>query len=64
MAENKNLHELDLHETIIISNDRYQLNILRVPGGWIYSKVGKDHPGTFVPFDKEFRGVTDKFFVK
>lgn len=49
------LYQLELHDSIVIN----EMNIMRVPGGWIYDNwdIEKDQPkrGMFVPFDNEFQ---------
>ncbi|MFA5168951.1 MAG: hypothetical protein WC530_10535 [Candidatus Omnitrophota bacterium] len=43
----KSIYDLKLHETWTDGN----LDVLRVPGGWVYSIYGGV---IFVPFDNEF----------
>lgn len=54
---NKDIYKMKLHEIIII----YQIEILRVPDGWIYSYHSEQVGGhmqvssTFVPYIEEFK---------
>jgi len=51
-TQKKDIYELKLHEEILIES--IEKNILRVPGGWIYSDYddikGVHKNSTFVPF--------------
>lgn len=42
----KSIYELKLHE--VMELDDLELDILRVPGGWLYNSV-------FVPYSNEFK---------
>ncbi len=46
----KTIWELELHEEY-----RNGVEVLRVPGGWIYSFKGLE-TSTFVPYSEEFKG--------
>ena len=49
---NENIYNMKLHTSIIIEiDDELELEIIRVPGGWIYYDNGL---GVFVPFNDEF----------
>lgn len=58
----KTIYELELHETLIVTSKTYnedgdcntsqQLQVTRVPGGWMYNS--KEN-WEFVPFNKEFQ---------
>lgn len=50
--EDKDLYSMKLHD--IISVKGTTLQILRVPGGWIYINTNTGHQ-TFVPFDNQFQ---------
>ena len=49
----KNQYELTLNEIVFINDN---LNILRVPGGWLYNQrlLNGAITTVFVPFDSEF----------
>lgn len=49
----KALYSLELHQQVYINPE---INILRVPGGWIYI-YKKYNTNTFVPFNNEFQPV-------
>ena len=56
IEEPKDLYKLMFHQTADISN---WINVMRVPGGWIYLfscpvSEGTDY-GVFVPFDNEYQ---------
>lgn len=53
---NKTIYELDLHESIEFEVNSGHLNILKVPGGWLYEKrvPGVSVSVTFVPYDDEY----------
>ncbi len=53
---NKTIYELDLHESIEFEVNSGHLNILKVPGGWLYEKrvPGVSVSVTFVPYNKEY----------
>jgi hypothetical protein len=55
---NKNIYDLDLHESTKIYPNEEIRNIgyviTRVPGGWIYKLLGRDIQ-TFVPFHNGFK---------
>jgi len=44
--ENKDIHDLNLHETTIV----HDFKIMRVPSGWMYNE-------TFVPYSAEFKDL-------
>lgn len=46
-----NIYKMMLHEVIVFDNCCDQVQIMRVPGGWIYTKLGSS---VFVPFDTGF----------
>jgi hypothetical protein len=52
--EEKSIYELELHEMTVFKG----VEIMRVPGGWIYSLNNNTYPQStskvFVPFDNEF----------
>jgi len=53
----KNIYEMKLHESIVIG----YYEILRVPGGWVYTHFEEDakiESSVFVPFNNEFQIVT------
>lgn len=58
------LYEMELHERRYVSDE---IDVTRVPGGWIYTKYRLDQQAmtsVFVPFDNEFQPIpppTDKF---
>lgn len=60
MSENEikrnELYKMDLHDQLHTSIDGKAVEILRVPGGWLYSSYayGQSYQETFVPFDNEF----------
>lgn len=63
MSNQKNIYELELHESIQLPCGT---SIMRVPGGWLYGvwdyEKEQDKSGTFVPFDNEFqKGSTPDF---
>lgn len=48
------IYKLKMHEKIGITNDKVE--ILRVPGGWIYTIWDRDMwTSIFVPFNNEFQ---------
>jgi len=57
------LHEMTLHETILLTNLEKESKsfgrIVRVPGGWLYQlwdSFNKIYSGTvFVPYHEEFK---------
>ena len=52
----KNIYELELHETMMIERDEYVgLIITRVPGGWLYGYRKDENSDVFVPFDNGFQ---------
>lgn len=69
MSNNKNIYDLALHESTILmitgEDDRVNsIEILRVPGGWIYTsktQVGESitHTSSFVPFNSEHQQIQD-----
>jgi len=58
----KNIYEMKLHEVIEILIDEYgagrvSCQVLRVPGGWIYSIYSLKHGNSstkFIPYNNEF----------
>ena len=47
------IYNLELHEAVsVIIDNTKQIDILRVPGGWIYNY--KDGNDIFVPYNNEF----------
>ena len=53
----KDIYKLELHESITIMQDDGvfpQIEIRRVPGGWIYSSGPYLNP-VFVPYNTEFK---------
>jgi len=52
----KNLYDLKLFESMLISEEmRHLRKIERVPGGWIYWRIGPDTTSTFIPYNEEFK---------
>ena len=48
----KTIYDLELHEDLLIHG---LLNVVRVPGGWIYESLSDgDVSAVFVPFNNEF----------
>ena len=45
----ENIYGMKLHQVIIEGN----MEILRVPGGWVYTVLGTN--SIFVPFNNEFK---------
>lgn len=45
------IYKMALHDVIVIGNCCDQVQIMRVPGGWIYTKLGHS---VFVPFNTGF----------
>lgn len=51
----KSIYDLEFEEVLTITlYDDQQVDILRVPGGWIYNYMGGN--SVFVPYDSEFKG--------
>jgi hypothetical protein len=52
----KSIYELKFHESLSFSDGEHKdINITRVPGGWIYRILDSDFNNTiFVPFSDEF----------
>lgn len=63
MSQMKNIYDLKMHEATKVKNNLFSLRIVRVPGGWIYYRIGEPHPGVFVPMNKEFKESNDFFIV-
>ena len=61
METNDELYKMKLHEIITFG----YVQIMRVPGGWIYDRYTYTHPETndfvctsvFVPFNNEFKKI-------
>jgi hypothetical protein len=53
--EEKTIYDLKLHDRLRI--DKYGINVLRVPGGWLYS-LGGSASDVFVPYSDEFNKKT------
>jgi hypothetical protein len=59
MSKEKTIYDLGIHESlIVISNQHTEIDVMRVPGGWIYGNLltyhgVKTYTSTFVPFSKE-----------
>jgi hypothetical protein len=52
MDKEKNIHGMELHERIYLN---VALNVLRVPGGWIYCWFDNNlYHSMFVPYNNEF----------
>ena len=56
MEKTKTIYDLELHE---VENLGKHIDIIRVPGGWIYTEIYEYSDGMamskcFVPFDNEF----------
>lgn len=52
--EEVNIYTLELHEEVLLKTGTW---VLRVPGGWIYTRNSGDEGSwsdTFVPFSNEF----------
>lgn len=49
--EQTDIYKMELGELISIST---RINVLRVPGGWLYIINWEFGTSTFVPFNKEF----------
>jgi len=49
--EDKTIYNLKLHEQYKLNDN---INILRVPGGWIYMPYNMYENNVFVPFHNEF----------
>ena len=52
------IYALELHETKEVSDGSLFVQVLRVPGGWIYHAFDKSHnilSSLFVPFNNEFQ---------
>ncbi|MFB3057408.1 MAG: hypothetical protein ACE1ZQ_09645 [Ignavibacteriaceae bacterium] len=53
--ESKELYALKLHQPYTVSD---YLQVIRVPGGWIYNfKKGGE---IFIPFNNEYQKLTDE----
>lgn len=63
MPEMKSIYELKMHEATKVKNNLFSLRIIRVPGGWIYYRIGEPHLGVFVPMNNEFKENEDFFIV-
>ena len=50
------IYSMKLHETVITTTDdiKREIEITRVPGGWIYARPALS-TSVFVPFDNEFQ---------
>tara|TARA_R110000822_G_scaffold17244_6_gene58284 strand:- start:1898 stop:2083 length:186 start_codon:yes stop_codon:yes gene_type:complete len=55
METEKTIHNLKLHENILI--DHYNV-VTRVPGGWVYET---SNCSTFVPYSDEFKEARDLY---
>lgn len=58
VSEEDNIYNLKLNEALILDDGDYQFStqVLRVPGGWIYTNFDKSHSlasSVFVPYNKE-----------
>lgn len=54
------LYNMKLHDTI----DTGVYDILRVPGGWLYTLFGdKTTTTTFIPFNNEFLNINNKQII-
>ena len=61
----KNMYDLKLNETMDMTYNNY-MEIIRVPGGWLYKYHVYDHSDTmtFVPYDEEFLGENENGDIK
>lgn len=50
------IYELKLHDSTWVEEKGLNINILRVPGGWIYNQrlLNETITSVFVPFNTEF----------
>lgn len=63
MEKKKNIYDMEMHEVLKVKNELFALRICRVPGGWIYYRIGENLSGVFVPLNAEFRGREDFFII-
>lgn len=54
--DDKTIYDLELHEGLNLDSG---INVMRVPGGWIYDgwdmEKDRSKTGLFVPFNNEFQ---------
>lgn len=57
---NVDIYNMRLHEKVEITVDEFRVEVVRVPGGWLYKEPNSfdSSPSyTFVPFNNEFQEV-------